>query len=544
MTAWSVLCDADPLAGRDQTSFEDSPALDAVVAELVASEDSAAWLSDPADGRAVPILGVRVHPLRPMVTGGLVVALVLVLAAVLVATGTIGPSRHVAERFKTAFTTPLREPRPLARSWSSPVPRDQSGWELVGDISPAGWALHTTGPEPGFLTCASVDACYAVGDNSASDSGPAEYDSLYFSDDGGESWEVLSLPSGFAFTSGLSCASSEVCYGAGLYEDTPAFITTTDGAEQWTVRPMEDEIAILACPAVGICSAVTTGTPPKDDSGYQGQWSYDSAVTFLHTDDGGLEWGRRSLPEEDAVSGMSCPGPLKCVLVGYPVDVRQGPDVYSGYSLVTADGGASFTSGSLPAKFGFDQLASISCADASHCMAIGEVTVPNPDECVGNPPGVHPPSESSGSLSSSTSISSGWCLSGSRATVSGVVSTSDGGASWQLRPLPPDVPLPGLDDVSCYSDDGCFVVGSGAIPQGTNGGSAVILGTQNQGESWSMTTFTIPPGAPEDHGGDSYMSVGSISCPGSDGCVALGVSDQGSRTTPVYSFRHPAAGPD
>jgi hypothetical protein len=35
--------------------------------------------------------------------------------------------------------------------------------------------------------------------------------------------------------------------------------------------------------------------------------------------------------------------------------------------------------------------------------------------------------------------------------------------------------------------------------------------------------------------GDSFMDIGQIQCPRPDACVAIGVSDQGSTSTPIYT---------
>jgi hypothetical protein len=83
------------------------------------------------------------------------------------------------------------------------------------------------------------------------------------------------------------------------------------------------------------------------------------------------------------------------------------------------------------------------------------------------------------------------------------------------------------------------VSGEEAVPEviGTsvNGGSAVVLVTHDGGATWQKVTFVVPPGAPNDQGGDAYMSVGDIQCPSVSSCVGLGISDQGSSTTPVYT---------
>ena len=134
------------------------------------------------------------------------------------------------------------------------------------------------------------------------------------------------------------------------------------------------------------------------------------------------------------------------------------------------------------------------------------------------------------------------CSTGSTAIVSGVATTADGGATWKMRPPPSDVPQPQMSDVSCVRATVCWLAGEEAVPQqngtgGTNGGSAVLLGTVNSGATWNLPTFTIPAGAPEDVGQDSYMTIGQISCPTTSTCIALGVSDRGSATTPVYSYQ-------
>jgi hypothetical protein len=191
--------------------------------------------------------------------------------------------------------------------------------------------------------------------------------------------------------------------------------------------------------------------------------------------------------------------------------------------LSTSDAGTRWNYGTLPSGFGFDSLSALSCGDATHCMALGSISVPNTDEC-----GKVPPSDPEG------------CMTGATEWVTGVVTTDDGGATWALRPLPSSVPDPQMSDLSCSSAQQCWVGGSEAVPQQIgnvyDGGSSVLLGTTDGGASWSRSTFAIPAGAPNDAGGDAYLAVGEISCPRADTCVALGASDQGSLSTAVYSI--------
>jgi hypothetical protein len=97
-------------------------------------------------------------------------------------------------------------------------------------------------------------------------------------------------------------------------------------------------------------------------------------------------------------------------------------------------------------------------------------------------------------------------------------------------------------DVSWASATICWIASEETVPQqngtgGTNGGSPVVLGTSDSGATWTNETFTIPAGAPEDVGQDSYMTVGKISCPRTSTCVGLGLSDRGSVSTPVYGYQ-------
>lgn len=69
----------------------------------------------------------------------------------------------------------------------------------------------------------------------------------------------------------------------------------------------------------------------------------------------------------------------------------------------------------------------------------------------------------------------------------------------------------------------------------------MLLGTTNGGTTWSKVTFSVPEGAPN-YDGQSYLSMGLISCATANVCAALGAAAQGSPTTPVYSLVIPPSG--
>jgi photosystem II stability/assembly factor-like uncharacterized protein len=126
--------------------------------------------------------------------------------------------------------------------------------------------------------------------------------------------------------------------------------------------------------------------------------------------------------------------------------------------------------------------------------------------------------------------------------VQGIAESTDGGATWRLRPLPKSVPTPGIFGLACTSDDTCYAGGTEAVGQsfgsrGSNGGSAMLLITHDGGASWQRVTFPVPASIPAGMPIDSFMSLGSIQCPVAGTCYALGASDQGSKATPVYTAR-------
>jgi hypothetical protein len=62
-----------------------------------------------------------------------------------------------------------------------------------------------------------------------------------------------------------------------------------------------------------------------------------------------------------------------------------------------------------------------------------------------------------------------------------------------------------------------------------------VLTTHNDGATWSSVSFAVPSNIPSGVQLDAFMAVGSVQCPQLNYCVALGVSNQGSKTTPVYT---------
>jgi hypothetical protein len=120
-----------------------------------------------------------------------------------------------------------------------------------------------------------------------------------------------------------------------------------------------------------------------------------------------------------------------------------------------------------------------------------------------------------------------------------VAFSDDGGATWTSRTLPKAIPGPSLSDLACPTVDLCYAAGADLIPQRIgntdNAGSPMVAVTRDAGRTWQLVSFQVPAQVPSGMQGDSFMTIGQIQCPRPDACVAMGIADQGSTSTPVYT---------
>jgi hypothetical protein len=63
----------------------------------------------------------------------------------------------------------------------------------------------------------------------------------------------------------------------------------------------------------------------------------------------------------------------------------------------------------------------------------------------------------------------------------------------------------------------------------------VVAVTNDAGRNWQRVSFAVPTKVPSGMQADSFMEIGQLECPQVDACVAIGVSDQGSTSTPIYT---------
>ncbi|MGH9088915.1 MAG: WD40/YVTN/BNR-like repeat-containing protein [Acidimicrobiales bacterium] len=323
-------------------------------------------------------------------------------------------------------------------------------WRLAGYIDQPAW---TTGDPAGALggpvlvTCAGGATCYAVEPGSAV---------VEASKDGGSTWSPSTAPGPMA--SALSCPTAQVCAAATGGPAGPAVGFTTDGGATWSSRPAPTAVTNLSCSSATVCVALGNGASA-------------TAVVALHTADAGSTWTMVPVPDHfipDVRDGLSCPAAGRCVAAGVaPGSPSAGAVRYS------ADGGASWSVATLPA--GVALVRAVSCADAAHCVAVGNgvATAPGspygPSEALTSSDGGRSWSLAgpvlTGTAGSLSCPVPGRCwAAGHRQSAGLLAATTDGGASWSAVGIPAGVEYVG--DISCPTTGDCVAVGSATTTVG------------------------------------------------------------------------------
>jgi hypothetical protein len=239
---------------------------------------------------------------------------------------------------------------------------------------------------------------------------------------------------------------------------------------------------------------------------------------FVVTSDGGKRFIVVPFSKGVSIQSVTCPTASHCVAVGLhsKVDPRQGPDLDHGVLLTSDDGGLTWRQHAWPSGYGPGVFPDVTCMDASHCAMIGFV-------------------ERNGTEGNQVGYTSG--KDAVQYTV--IAFSSDGGATWTASTLPHTIPYPMMDALTCPTARTCYAAGSDLIAQRIgntyNEGSSVVAVTNDAGATWQRVTFAVPAKVPGGMQGDSFMDIGQIECPQPDACIAIGVSDQGSTSTPVYT---------
>jgi photosystem II stability/assembly factor-like uncharacterized protein len=534
-----TLAAIDPVEGSEVERVASSPVFEELRRDIMATDPRAR--ESELHGTASIVL----HPgsRRPrLAVAFAVAAVVMVLAGLLVLGGGGNPGK---------------EPTSVTAKTGT--------WKLTDDVLSGTWQQYTSGPPPGSFTCPTTSICYTMSGQYASPmaGSPLLSESLYVSTDAGATWVGSLMPQGFAPTSSIACGGASSCAAGGTDNGQSVLATTTDGGKTWTFAPLPQGVGhldTLSCPSNTYCAGLAA------DSEFLQIGTTDA--TFLSTSDSGKTFTDKPILAGDSMQSLTCSTSLDCTAVGWN-DLLGANDWTSGVAARTTDGGETWTPGSLPAGLGVNSSSQLSCADASHCSMTGTIaiSVQNPPQCAGIPqpssggtsaktppspqsPAVHAIAQAE-SLAEAKEVlkdagSGGFsCNPMSQPVLIGAIaSTRDGGLSWTPNPLPAAVPEPFFWGLSCPTDNQCWATGSDAVPQqvGTshNGGSPMLLATIDGGSTWSNVTFSVPQGAPN-YLGQSYLSMGSISCPSTSICVALGSGAQSAPSVPTYSLVVPGS---
>src|SRR5665213_3015615 len=298
------------------------------------------------------------------------------------------------------------------------------------------------------VTCPTSTDCYLEARH-MNDPTAAAGNNVYFSGNGGNSWQQLSLPTngslelwGNASIGSLQCVSASSCNAVLLANFTGpgystvvdnVFMQTTDGGQSWSSEIMPGQPAssaqgtepsgspintnAMSCPTMQFCVASTFFSSSQGESSI-----------VWRTDNGGATWSVGSLPNGLLSPGpISCPDTQHCWIIAYPPSSGTGGEV-----LESFDGGAKWVDRSPIGTSPTTSWLSASCPTVNNCWLAGKTE---------------------GSDSASV-----------------VYASSDAGQTWNEASLPTAVgaesePLKGIDTIDCNTNLTCIVLG---IPQGVS----------------------------------------------------------------------------
>jgi hypothetical protein len=296
--------------------------------------------------------------------------------------------------------------------------------------APGTWQVEQTyTPTPGDLSAIS---CATTSDCMAVESGY-----VVVTTNGGTNWTTENAPAGIGQINAISCPSATTCtvVGYGAPTNLPVLATTTNGGMSWTDQSLPPgliQLLGISCPSTTTCSAV-------------GAWngsaapSAEETAAVVTTTNGGASWTSESVPaDSEDLLGISCPSTTTCVAVGavpYPaVSCRPFPNcpVNLSFVMFTTNGGTTWSgeTGSSPGADEGDSFQGVSCPTTSECVAVGSTN--NPD-------------------GGQVGVAEGILLSGACTLVTGCGTLSVPASSGYLG------------SVSCFSASTCIAVGGALI---------------------------------------------------------------------------------
>ncbi|HEX6506022.1 MAG TPA: hypothetical protein VF221_00165 [Chloroflexota bacterium] len=374
------------------------------------------------------------------------------------------------------------------------------------------WTQRTPhGPSWNAITCVGERACYAAGGSiiTIGDSGLGTTDGVAFTQDLGQHWQVqdISIQGGETMAYAVGCYAATCLAvgtsahgrfnpapGDGLAWDVPRK-HTGHGVSQWPLRG-------VACLSATTCVAVgDRGTIVRLDSSGRGL---------------PLAAGN-PLPISIYLTAVSCPAVRVCYAVGT-----------SGAIIRSADTGRHWTI--LTHTIAYDGLTSVSCA-RTVCYASGGGTVLR--RTIGSWAIVR--SGVAGGLDAISCPTDEICYAAGGTSVSSrfhpeILTTPDGGRTWQRVATPIDGEVGYLSAIRCPTADVCYALGQ--MQYNVPNSHPVFLTVTNGGRS--VHSSALPTGD----------QVGSLACPALDVCSVthqrggfdggiIRTNDGGSTWTPI-----------
>jgi photosystem II stability/assembly factor-like uncharacterized protein len=262
-------------------------------------------------------------------------------------------------------------------------------------------------------------------------------------------------------------------------------------------------------------TAVSTVTPPSTALSSSASTTPTTAATGAGSTPAQSAWqaaGRTALP----LYAISCTTPSICIAVG------GAPGQGAAYS--TGNGASTWADLLLPA--GTPSLEGISCPSSSDCVAVGGSLI----LVTANAGATWTAHAESGDIRAVSCPDTVHCVAvGAGASTKGAsFSSANGGTSWAMTTISTATP----NTVACPSDLSCFAAGEAS--NGRSNTSGVVLGTTDQGASWSTQYATA----------GTTSAYNGASCWSDTSCEVVGQANQQPvlGTTDGQTWAHQAVG--
>jgi hypothetical protein len=351
-------------------------------------------------------------------------------------------SATFCEAVGSDFDINAGESVPFAITWNG------SAWSLQTAPGPGGFNFE----QFNTVSCTSAKFCEAWASGNAGNPGITVAEHW-----NGSSWQLQTVPSD-ATVNSVSCASATFCAAVG---SGPAYRWNGAG---WTAQTIPDPagsagLGGVSCASRAFCEAVGEYNPNGNVVGIAAAWN-------------GSAWSSQSTPNPAGgtfthLNAVSCASPASCVAGGY-FEVQVTANDPEALTEAWTGTGWQLQHPVQPPAATYNTLASVSCASASFCEAVGTHF-----EKAGN----------------QANLAEVWT-----------------GTSWSIQSIPDPKSTSGpidnsLYSVSCVSATFCEAVGAG--------GDGAITETWN-GTSWQLQTR---PGAAD-------VQPQAVSCAGASFCLA------------------------